>query len=314
VTCYHMLSGKPPFNGKSAREVEMAHVLRNPQPLQELRDDLPVILCRIVHKMMAKSPEKRYQRATELLRDLKRFQHRQSGRKGSDDEEVDDSPRDLDRAAPPPLAGPFWKRWGISIWRAPDRSMFGYALRVFGLGLLVAGASAGIGWLLRTADPFATEPRRVATVDNLGSADRQYFHAMTLGDSIPAWKAVIENFPDKQFYRNYALQQLATLHLARGEFGEASTCFDQLAALPSAEAKFRAFGRAGQAILLQHLRHDPRGSQEQIAQLAGSFDLLDPWMQEQVADTIERNRSQLREELSAALRTILEKRPSQNEP
>lgn len=73
VTCYHLLAGKPPFTGQSAFEVALQHVQGVPQPLINLRPDLPAELCSIVHKMMAKKPEDRYQSAQEVLRDLTRL-------------------------------------------------------------------------------------------------------------------------------------------------------------------------------------------------------------------------------------------------
>ena len=70
VTCYHMLSGEPPFRGTTGFEVAMQHVQSDPAPLHEFRPDLPVELCAIVHRMMAKRPEDRYQTAREIIRDL----------------------------------------------------------------------------------------------------------------------------------------------------------------------------------------------------------------------------------------------------
>ena len=43
VTAYHLLSGKPPFAGKTSMAVAMAHVRQKPQPLQQQREDLPPV-------------------------------------------------------------------------------------------------------------------------------------------------------------------------------------------------------------------------------------------------------------------------------
>ena len=48
----------------------LKHVQEQPRPLSELRPDLPADLCGMVHKMMAKNPDERYQSAREILRDL----------------------------------------------------------------------------------------------------------------------------------------------------------------------------------------------------------------------------------------------------
>jgi eukaryotic-like serine/threonine-protein kinase len=73
VTCYHMFAGHPPFRGTSPFEVAVQHVQKEPDPLAEIRPDLPADLCTIIHKMMAKQPEARYQTAREIMRDVSRL-------------------------------------------------------------------------------------------------------------------------------------------------------------------------------------------------------------------------------------------------
>ncbi|MBN9122836.1 MAG: serine/threonine protein kinase, partial [Planctomycetes bacterium] len=70
VTCYHLLAGEPPFRGASAFEVALKHVQERPRPLSDLRPDLPPELCGMIHKMMAKNPDDRYQSARDVVRDL----------------------------------------------------------------------------------------------------------------------------------------------------------------------------------------------------------------------------------------------------
>ncbi len=60
-TLYHLLSGRPPFPKGTVVQKIMAHTEREPESLQELRPDLPPGLARVVRRMMAKSPEDRYQ-------------------------------------------------------------------------------------------------------------------------------------------------------------------------------------------------------------------------------------------------------------
>src|SRR6059058_2422293 len=79
VTCYHMLSGEPPYRGKSAFEVALQHVKGEPTPLGVIRPDLPAELCAVVHKMMAREPANRYQTCRELLKDLALLRESLSG-------------------------------------------------------------------------------------------------------------------------------------------------------------------------------------------------------------------------------------------
>jgi len=73
VTCYHIFAGHPPFRGTTPFEVALQHVQKEPQPLAEIRPDLPADLCAIIHKMMAKKPEDRFQTGREIVRELARL-------------------------------------------------------------------------------------------------------------------------------------------------------------------------------------------------------------------------------------------------
>jgi serine/threonine-protein kinase len=73
VTCYHLLSGNPPFRGKSAFDVAVQHVQKQPVPLTQIRPDLPAELCSLVHRMMAKKPEERIQTGREIVREVARL-------------------------------------------------------------------------------------------------------------------------------------------------------------------------------------------------------------------------------------------------
>ena len=71
IACYHVLAGKPPFKGDTALAVAVQHLNKSPEPLENIRPDLPPALARIVHKMIAKSPDHRHQSARELVRELR---------------------------------------------------------------------------------------------------------------------------------------------------------------------------------------------------------------------------------------------------
>lgn len=73
VTCYHMLAGHPPYRGKTAFEVAVQHVQGEPQPLALIRPDLPPDLCALIHKMMARRPEDRFQTGREIVREVGRL-------------------------------------------------------------------------------------------------------------------------------------------------------------------------------------------------------------------------------------------------
>jgi serine/threonine-protein kinase len=59
-TLYHLLTGQPPFPGGSLMQKLMKHRQAEPQPLQDLRPEIPAGITPIVKKMMAKKLEHRY--------------------------------------------------------------------------------------------------------------------------------------------------------------------------------------------------------------------------------------------------------------
>jgi serine/threonine-protein kinase len=89
ATCYHMLTGQPPFRAETALAVALQHLNEEPAPLVLSRPDLPGQLCAIVHKMMAKKPTDRYQTAREVMRELSRL------RPGFDDVDEEEGAAEL---------------------------------------------------------------------------------------------------------------------------------------------------------------------------------------------------------------------------
>lgn len=73
VTCYQLLCGETPFKGANPVAIAMQHLKNPPPPLKEKNPALPDILCRVVHRMMAKRRSLRYQSADEVLEDLKKL-------------------------------------------------------------------------------------------------------------------------------------------------------------------------------------------------------------------------------------------------
>ncbi|MCB9931802.1 MAG: protein kinase [Planctomycetes bacterium] len=70
VTLYLLLTGRRPFLGETSQALILMHQQDDYPPLSELRPGLPRELERIVNRMLAKSPDHRYQNAEELAEDL----------------------------------------------------------------------------------------------------------------------------------------------------------------------------------------------------------------------------------------------------
>jgi Tol biopolymer transport system component len=71
VVLHEMLTGKPPFTRPSMAETLSAILRDAPPPLRALRPDLPAELERIVDRLLAKDPARRYPDASAVLADLR---------------------------------------------------------------------------------------------------------------------------------------------------------------------------------------------------------------------------------------------------
>jgi serine/threonine protein kinase len=72
-TLYYLLTGAPPFKGRSLYEVLQAHHSMEARPLNLVRPEVPEELAAVVRKMMAKEPAKRYQTPAEVAQALSVF-------------------------------------------------------------------------------------------------------------------------------------------------------------------------------------------------------------------------------------------------
>jgi len=67
---YHMLTGQPPFVGKSAAVVITKHLMEQVPSPQEIRPEVSTGICKVIARMMAKEPEDRYPTPGALTQDL----------------------------------------------------------------------------------------------------------------------------------------------------------------------------------------------------------------------------------------------------
>ncbi len=72
VTFFELLTGELPFRADDPMEMVHAHLAKQPLSICDLNPELPVLLSEIVHKLMAKNAEDRYQSALGLKHDLMR--------------------------------------------------------------------------------------------------------------------------------------------------------------------------------------------------------------------------------------------------
>src|SRR5581483_5708366 len=72
ITLYEVLTGKQPFDATDLLEWIHCHLAREPTPPEDVRKDTPGCVSDILMKLLAKTPEQRYQTAAGLIEDLTR--------------------------------------------------------------------------------------------------------------------------------------------------------------------------------------------------------------------------------------------------
>ncbi|NLX98911.1 MAG: serine/threonine protein kinase [Rhodopirellula sp.] len=244
VTFYHMLAGVPPFVGDTALSVAVQHLKKQPVPLEQARPDLPPALCRIVHKMMAKTPDARFAAAREVLRELHRVQTQHIDDPWPEDMpgwEADgpelehlaktDATKRLDALMKTlELSTPKQTRWAA--WTAAVVAAF------------VVGAT--LGFFVTTEPPLlAVGPDRSSPPPRKESVFSQWLYASSVGTE-EGWKSIERYFGQNRYWCRRADQKLALLYLQEKRYGPAMVIFEEMARLGDDEPEFRAFGLAGQ--------------------------------------------------------------------
>ncbi|HEV3004685.1 MAG TPA: hypothetical protein VGX78_09490, partial [Pirellulales bacterium] len=150
---------------------------------------------------------------------------------------------------------------------------------------------AGVGWLRRPADLLADAHQ--VRVTRQASAQEQLFFARQLvrhrSTNSEEWlRSVQEFFPDADYEIRQADKDLARWYLAQDHYDRALRQFGLLADLD--EPEYRAFGLAGQAVVLAR-QHKVPESIEKLQRLRPLWDsvVADVQMRQWIVTTLEQN-------------------------
>ena len=271
VTCYHMLTGNPPFEGENAFSVALQHVQAEPMPIEAMRPDLPQEVCAVLEKMMAKNPDDRYATAGELLRDLRRVSAALGGTAP-----VPVSPGSSGTASstmPTPESG---GRTATMPWHLPRKShrkAIWLASAVAGSIVVAALIGGGFAWYLR-----ADEAKRMEQAQKTSTDSSPVLQAV-LGSYEQAERGLLDVIATTENPGNDPRQitkglqyriDLAILYL-----DQVPRELDKAWKLFTAQAKsdvrqYAIFGRVGQAMVLA-FRDQPKQSYQVLADLLGEF-------------------------------------------
>jgi eukaryotic-like serine/threonine-protein kinase len=266
VTCYHMLSGQPPFRGDTALSVAIQHVRTQPERLENQRPDLPPALCRIIHKMLAKDPAERQQSPRDLLQELRALQIEGLNLQW---------PAELDELTSVESAALAQGSWAATqrlqtvmtsqaIWQNDRRWLWYVAVS----SLVALCIGAGAAWALHRPFLLAVPASEVPKIVPAPRAEDQFLYAQSQGTEA-AWLSVIDNYHDR-LYVPMAEEELAFLYLQpldKQDLDKALSLYQHLAKDYQADdTQWRADGLAGQAIVYS-LDNNYKQSLEKIVEL-----------------------------------------------
>jgi serine/threonine-protein kinase len=241
VTAYHMLCGSPPYTGDTPLSVAVKHLNQSPEPLVSRRPDVPDNFARLVHRMLAKDPAQRFADPAALLRelhDLAREGAEQGWSAGPDNWSFAEllAVADDRAEATARLDGLMKTSELVRLRRTPLRWWLAAVAGCLLLGLAMAAMQRPASLLAGAGE--GPPPRETAWA--------QLYHAKR-ADTVPAWSAVADYFPDADpYYHNLARQGLARHYFFRTrEYDRAIQPLTELADLGDSQPEFQAFGIAG---------------------------------------------------------------------
>ncbi len=243
VAAYHMLAGRPPFEGETPLAVAVQHLNKQPPPLADFAVGTPPALADLVGRMMAKLPDDRFATPADLLRELRGLARR-AAEDGWAEGPENWSLGDLSAVSQSQLAATEQldklMRQSRSLRLADISRRPWIAWIVGGLLLgLILGVITRPGFALEDAQP------RAASYE---TPLEQLYYAKQV-DTEAAWKAVIERFPGAdEFYHHLAMQGLVRHYYRFSQPERAVPLLELLAKLPESQPELRTFGIAGLAV------------------------------------------------------------------
>ena len=229
ITCWHALTGKPPFTGETALSVALQHVNNPPPPLLKQRSDIPSVLAAIVERMIEKKPENRFQTFHGILQELQA--------RGM-------VPESTLLVRKPGLTNLTARQM---LQQALDRrrTYFGRIVSI----ILFLGIFGFLGWFTgygyRTwiHPPFAGAITQ--KVPRKSTVEEQWIYACFVRTP-DAWQAVIDYFPDEAYlWENKAKRQQIRYYYLDDDRQNSFPLFERFAQLSEFDREEQMLGLAG---------------------------------------------------------------------
>lgn len=240
ATIFHLLAGRPPFQGESALAVAY-HQVHTPSPsLRDSRPDVSPALNRVIERMLAKKCDERFPSAQALLEELRDLDKR--GEPTMDPTmPIEPATEPLDR--PVPIRWTEWRSW-LSPVAHP------WAAFVF-WGLLLITTFAAIGRRSASSSAAMTKMSggKLARVERQPTIARQLDLARK-AETDDAWWAVLLYFEGDAPEKHLARQELIPRLFHQQRFAEAERLCGEVLSANNAPESAVATAWAGRALHL----------------------------------------------------------------
>ncbi|MGL4593637.1 MAG: serine/threonine protein kinase [Thermoguttaceae bacterium] len=244
ITCYHALTGQPPFCGQTALAVALQHINETPKRLEQSGLKISKEFAAVIHRMIEKTPDSRFQSFHELLVTLhpiyaQFFAGLESNKRMIDLHQFySDKSRYLLKNHADRLRTLLSEEKKLR----QTRISWPIVLIVF----LVTFLSFGVGfWHVSTQPNLLHIPTN--TMTKRETVAEQWVYACLL-DDVDAWQSVIDFFPDEEyFWGRKAKRQQIRCFFQSGNTIDSLSIFQEFADYGDWEPDDQALGLAGLA-------------------------------------------------------------------
>lgn len=273
VTAYHMLAGHPPFDGDNALSIALKHVKDDAIPLNTLRPDVPIELCKIIEQMMSKKRGDRPENAKQLLKELRKVKI-----DFDDDWEMIVEKLSASESLPGAASGA-WSKSNLaatrqlqSVMKGNIRTWWKPSVAWLTLTLLgTIGLASGVFYTFQTPPSSILDIGEVPEFTKRSSAKEQFDQARLellkvdgnyeyqLDKMIELWNPESvskEEFHTTRFFFRRAKCDLAEIYLKKGRDSDALTTFQEFIEYEDLAEEFKVAGYAGAAIIYDRMNPD----------------------------------------------------------